>query len=661
MNWKRRPALKGLALALLLGPVAAQEKPLPDDWAKARTEMVAGDYRLLTLSIPSGWPDTKGKPVLPFTLLVGFRDAEPVSVWAHGVSSGLAVVHLRGRQARLGKDSIKGSLDLVFGDGSTGPDTQSLTLDLNLTLANGKAEGSISVGGARAEAAGALMSADEFVKTNAFSPGKDWPGWWGVDFSMRGPDSHGIEWVDSFAEAGPVWRSEAALPVCYGSAADFRYAWRAAAQGTCGGASSPVVAGGRVFSHHYQPAGEVDGKSLEQWMAKSPRPFADFADFQQDWLCDLFRASADDVVIAIDAATGRTMWRTVIPLRGLNLQTHKHRGVSPTPLAAGGSLYVVNYLGRVYCLDQASGELRWEYPGAPEKPYVGKVGQAGSSDVPVGCASPVLIGGTLALTLRDETIGLDAASGVLRWNAKTGHDAELRAFGDQFFAIGIEPSENKSARNRTIVTALHPETGAQLWRSEVEIDRAYRLPIFAGDLLIGYRIGAKSPNNEGDGSDNSLLAYRIDPAGKGLALAWRLGGLPAITDSYGLAAHGGYAYLSGKDQVWAVSIDSGAVVAKIPGTGGARTQLMWTAENRLFLCPEGRHGACWITMFTAEGKSTRLTGAEGSPHQEWRGAWPVPNPQTTAYANHQIVHPVVDGRIFIRGADGIYCYDLRKR
>jgi outer membrane protein assembly factor BamB len=33
----------------------------------------------------------------------------------------------------------------------------------------------------------------------------------------------------------------------------------------------------------------------------------------------------------------------------------------------------------------------------------------------------------------------------------------------------------------------------------------------------------------------------------------------------------------------------------------------------------------------------------------------------TAYANHPVGYPLVDGRLFVRGHDGLYCYDLRKQ
>lgn len=652
MKQRLEPALL-LLLSLTLCASGARAADLAP-----RTEQFPGDYQLLRVAVEPAWPnpDAKVKATLPFTLHANFRAGELVSVWAHGVSATPAAIHLRQSEARLSESGVRGRFELVFGDGKTRHTTRTVTVELDLSRTAQAVTGGVSVDGKRVAARGEVKSAAELARTNAFAPGQEWPAWHGVDAGVRGPGDAPL--VDSFRHARPLWRSEAALPVCFGNAADFRYSLRAAAQGTCGGASSPVVAGGRVFTFHYQPAGDVDEAAFKQCVGKEQATFTTLPNYQQTWVRDMFRVSADDVVIAHDAATGRTLWRTTLPARDVNLQTHKHRGVSPTPLAADGALFVVNYRGRVTRLDAATGQMGWEFPAAPTQPLAGKVGQAGSGEVPVGCASPVLLAGTLGVTLKDELIALDAATGRLRWRAKVGTDAELRAWDGAFLAIGIERPQQKGQPERTWVACLNPADGQVRWRSEVEFARDYRLPILTGDLLVGYRFGAAAANNVTTGQANSLHAYRL--TAEGPQRAWQLTGLPAVVDSYGLAAHGGRAFLSGDKEVWAIALADGHVTAKVAGTGGARTQVLWSAGDRLFLCPEGRHGSCWLTMFDTRGGGLRLLGAEDFKHLDWCGAWAVENPFTTAYSQHQLIHPVVAGRLFVRGGDGLYCYDLRQ-
>lgn len=640
----------GLGLALFDLAQAADLAP--------SSEQFPGDYHLLRAAVGASWPnpDAKAKTPLPFTLLAAFRAGELVSVWAHGVSATPAPIHLRGSTARLTGTGAHGRFELVFGDGTTKFATRTLPLELDLVRSGSAVTGALVVAGTRAAARGEVLSQASLASTNAFAAKQAWPAWQGVDAGVRGLG--GGEWVDSFRSARPLWRSEAALPVCFGSAADFRYPLRAAVQGPVGGASSPVVADGRVFTFHYQPAGDMDEAAFKQWVAREQDAFAALPDYQQAWVRDLFRITADDVVIAHDAATGRALWRTTLPGRDLNLQTHKHRGVSPTPLAADGALFVVNYRGRVARLDAATGAVRWEFPAAPTLPLAGKVGQAGSGDVPVGCASPVLLAGALGVTLKDELVALAADTGQLRWRVKVGLEAELRAWDGAFVAIGIERPLRKGEPERTWVTCLNADDGKVRWRAQVDFERHYRLPILTDNLLLGYRFGAAAANNISLGQTNTLLAYRLTT--DGLQPAWRLVGLPAVVDSYGLAAHGGRAFLSGEKEIWAIALKDGRVTAKVAGTGGARTQVLWSAGDRLFLSPEGRHGSCWLTMLDTRGEDLRLLGAEEFRHLDWRGAWPVANPFTTAYSQHQLIHPVVAGRLFVRGGDGLYCYDLRQ-
>ena len=57
------------------------------------------------------------------------------------------------------------------------------------------------------------------------------------------------------------------------------------------------------------------------------------------------------------------------------------------------------------------------------------------------------------------------------------------------------------------------------------------------------------------------------------------------------------------------------------------------------------------------GRLTADTPAGGNhplPNQ-----WHPPHPHDTAYANQPVVYPLVDGRLLVRGHDGLYCYDLR--
>jgi hypothetical protein len=69
-----------------------------------------------------------------------------------------------------------------------------------------------------------------------------------------------------------------------------------------------------------------------------------------------------------------------------------------------------------------------------------------------------------------------------------------------------------------------------------------------------------------------------------------------------------------------------------------------------------------VQMVPAAGPDTQVLNADitrGYEASAWIGTWAPRNPTTSAYAEGQLLHPIVDGRLFMRGTDGIFCYDLR--
>jgi hypothetical protein len=92
---------------------------------------------------------------------------------------------------------------------------------------------------------------------------------------------------------------------------------------------------------------------------------------------------------------------------------------------------------------------------------------------------------------------------------------------------------------------------------------------------------------------------------------------------------------------------------------------MFAADGRLFIQPEGRHGKQSFFMLAADPKDFRVIGSAAGPKGASHSVgvehqWLPPHSWTTAYANQPIVYPLVDGRLFVRGSDAIYCYDLRR-
>jgi len=74
-------------------------------------------------------------------------------------------------------------------------------------------------------------------------------------------------------------------------------------------------------------------------------------------------------------------------------------------------------------------------------------------------------------------------------------------------------------------------------------------------------------------------------------------------------------------------------------------------EDRAFMSADGSHGHSEMAIL----------GATPETFPKLFCSWSQPHPQTTSYHNKCMTWPMVEGRIFIRGFDGVYCYDLRKK
>src|SRR5262249_32909091 len=69
-----------------------------------------------------------------------------------------------------------------------------------------------------------------------------------------------------------------------------------------------------------------------------------------------------EVVAALDAATGRTLWEHVYeapPVSGMNLQ--EGAGPHATPLVVGGLVYAVGATGKLHALDEKTGRVVWSH------------------------------------------------------------------------------------------------------------------------------------------------------------------------------------------------------------------------------------------------------------------------------------------------------------
>ncbi len=214
-----------------------------------------------------------------------------------------------------------------------------------------------------------------------------------------------------------------------------------------GGCSSPIVAHGLIFVHYARPSGEnIDLSKVD------PRLRA-----RRDKEPPLFhKIRADDITIALDAATGNIVWTAHEKQTTANLGGGKRDHWTTSPVYIDGKVIVVNQLGAMFAYEAKTGKKLWER-AAP--------------DDAVKLVNEAVAEGRFVLDVGLSQGSLTAAEGVVIEPVGRG----LR---------GVDPANGKTLWSRSpekngAWTLIHLKTTPALWRHE---EREYLL-VNAGPTL----------------------------------------------------------------------------------------------------------------------------------------------------------------------------------
>ena len=174
-------------------------------------------------------------------------------------------------------------------------------------------------------------------------------------------------------------------------------------------------------------------------------------------LFTLARDGEDELVVALDPASGKTVWQAryrapVDGLRGVDMSY----GNAPqaTPVLHDGRVFTFGFTGMFHALDAATGDILWGKDLGAEFeariPYFGHASSPLIVEEPEGASVVVIAGGALAF---------EPASGALRW--------QNRSFDGSY----ASPILADTRHGRQIIAAvagevvgLEPSSGELLWR-----------------------------------------------------------------------------------------------------------------------------------------------------------------------------------------------------
>jgi outer membrane protein assembly factor BamB len=344
-----------------------------------------------------------------------------------------------------------------------------------------------------------------------------WPQW-------RGPSRNGVV----TAAGTPKWP------------ADWKRAWRVEVGE---GYSSPVVSGGRAFVHS--------------------------------------RRDPDELVTAIDLATGKVAWQSKYPAPFNKNQyaTSMAKGPHATPLVLGDKVVTLGGVGVVSAWNAQTGALVWR------KDYSASVDL---SKLFTGtAASPLSEGGSVIVQVGSDVhggriIALDPQTGAERWTWKGNGPGYASPV-----VITVGGSRQIVTMTNGTVEGLDAKTGAALWSSPFpdEWHENIMTPVWTGTHLIvsGTRAGTRAYTLRPFGAEGRQTGgkWQAAEAWKNAEVAWYMS-TPVLADGvlYGLSN-------KKKGQIVAVDAATGALKWATEGRAADQAAILLTPAHVLVLTTGG--------------------------------------------------------------------------
>ena len=474
----------------------------------------------------------------------------------------------------------------------------------------------------------ALLSFTAVITAEELKVTHDWPGYTGPEGTYA--DQSKVPLLDDFSRAKLLWISEHD-DLGYGktsSRGGHIYGPKAKPSGSC----DLIVASGLVIAGYFNPKNNV---------------------------------VADDIILAVDAATGKTKWKQVYAGQGYNRTARKHVQYAPTPTVADGKVFHLGSGGKIYCIEVATGKPLWEgnMGGAPERYKAATANMVvkdevkdGVSGLMAGYATPLtVIGGVLMVNTPDD--------GFRAFDTATGK--ELWKMGGQSFPCPAKINGITYALccdNNGDMRLVEPKTGKVLWTEKVARPPSHAPSFIAADgrLFVHSNEGKENPR---------LAAFALSETGAKLIWKSKDEGFGDGNLSPSMAYRDGVIYagvLKGKNRLMAFKGEDGTVLSDFDATETiSMAGFFYLWGDRLVL--EGNHShesighVCLYQALTPGVKDLKVSGHPLAPRTFGKYAG------IAGYGELWMRPAFADGLIFTRsvnrenGKGAILCWDLRTR
>lgn len=207
-------------------------------------------------------------------------------------------------------------------------------------------------------------------------------------------------------------------------------------------------------------------------------------------LYTIYRRGDREIVIALDAKTGKTVWEYPYAAPYLpRMDMSYGDGPHSTPLVAGSLLYTVGATGKLMCFDKLAGKLRWSHDLWRE--YGGTFIGVGYSSSPIAYQNTLIVqvGGP-----GHAFMAFDLLTGEVVWRAQ-----DYRNSNSSPIIINVDGQQQLVAFMHNEIVGLDPRDGALLWSHSITAQWNFHFnistPVWGeGNLLFAsaaYGIGGR--------------------------------------------------------------------------------------------------------------------------------------------------------------------------
>jgi len=193
-------------------------------------------------------------------------------------------------------------------------------------------------------------------------------------------------------------------------------------------------------------------------------------------LYTMYSQGTQEVAVALDAATGKTLWEYKYDAAAPGMNYEFGAGPHSTPLVAGERVFTVGSTGKFHALDKKTGKVVWS------KDLWKDLGGA-RMDRGYSC-SPVAYKGLIIVTLGgpgQSLVALDQRDGRVVWKKQ-----DLAVSPASHIVINVDGQDQLVAFTGGAVAGLDPATGELLWSQPHPTDFGLNIttPVWGEDNLL---------------------------------------------------------------------------------------------------------------------------------------------------------------------------------